>query len=64
MASGSRLPTSRRSASGKIDARQVELLVERFSQEAKVKPQVVHEVILAHALDNRWRIVDQGVGRR
>ena len=48
---------------GSIDARQVELLVERFSQEAKVRPQVVHEVIRAHALANRWPIVDPDVGQ-
>lgn len=48
---------------GKIDARQVELLVQRFSQESKAKPQVVHEVIRAHALANRWPIVDQSVGQ-
>jgi hypothetical protein len=48
---------------GSLDARQVELLVERFSQEAKVKPQVVHGVIRAHALANRWPIVDRDAGQ-
>jgi hypothetical protein len=45
-------------SNGSIDARQVELLVARFSQEANAKPQVVHEVILAHALAKGLRIVD------
>lgn len=48
---------------GPIDTRQVELLVARFSQEAKVKPQVVHEVILAHALAKGLRIVDPGASQ-
>ncbi len=48
---------------GSINARQVELLVERFSHEAKVKPQIVHEVIRAHALARRWSIVDPDAGQ-